>query len=106
MKFNPDREFKDIYPRQPLERIGDKRHANFNQKYFAEDVVSACAAIYIHDLPAGSFSDSKIDRSQARLPWLLKLSDCLQEWERPSEDDADGYSARATLIAPDVSMCE
>lgn len=85
-KYNPKREYRDIYVR----RGGN---INFNQRYFEKDVVSACAAIYIHNLPNRCFADAKIDRSEAPVAFLLKLSDYLQEWERPSLRNSTGFSA-------------
>lgn len=82
-KHNPKREYRDIC----------KDNINFNQKYFVTDVVSACAVIYIHNLPSRCFANAKIDRSKAPLAFLLKLSDCLQEWERPSLKNLEGYQA-------------
>ena len=66
---------------------------DFNEEYFENDVVSACSAIFIHNLPKEAFKDSKIDCSIAPLPFLLRLSDNLQQWERPSLDDPQGIPA-------------
>jgi len=92
-KYNRKREFKEIYA--PGTRI------NFNQRYFEEDVVSACTAIYIHNLPKEYFIHTKIDRTKALLAFLLKLSDCLQEWERPSKTNPTGFSASSFDIKVD-----
>ena len=129
-KFNPKREYKDRYVRR-RPRTGD---VNFNQVYFERDVVSACAAIYIHNLPGKWFANAKIDRSKAPVAFLLKLSDSLQEWERPSKENPTGFSATqfdiridnnqlvfhadipnnmkekmksgiSTLIVPDIRIC-
>lgn len=85
-KNNPKREhsdiFSDIFP-----------NVSFNQKYFERDIVSACSAIYIHNLPKRCFSNAKIDRFKAPIAFLLKLSDCLQEWERPSKEKRKGYES-------------
>jgi hypothetical protein len=127
-KYNSKREYKDIIIPQESARV------NFNQMYFERDVVSACAAIYIHSLSAEWFARKKIDRSRAAVAFLLRLSDVLQEWERPNRLDPCGFSAdlfdirrddsrlflianlepnarqemenkiRSTLIAPDVRV--
>jgi len=65
---------------------------DFNQRYFERDIVSACAAIYVHNLPGHCFHNAKIDRSRALVAFLLKLSDTLQEWERPSLRNPSGFS--------------
>lgn len=80
-KYNPKRQYRDIY----LDRV------NWNQTYFESDVIPACSAIYIHNLPKRCFSIKKIDRSKASIAFLLKLSDCLQEWERPCKGNKTGF---------------
>jgi len=84
-KFNPRREHKNIY--QPDSTI------NWNQKYFIQDIIPACAAIFIHNLDKSRFQRSKINPHKAPLAFLLKLSDLLQEWERPSLENREGYDA-------------
>ena len=126
-KYNPKRKYSDIY--------AVMSNINWNQTYFERDVVSACSAIYIHNLPNRCFADAKIDRSKAPVAFLLKLSDSLQEWERPSLINPKGFSATyfdikidndqlifhadisddkkrkikdeisSSLIAPDVQIC-
>jgi hypothetical protein len=83
--YNPRREYGDIC--KPETKI------NFNQKYFEEDVVSSCAAIFIHNLPKQYFSAAKIDLKKSPIAYLLKLSDCLQQWERPSREEPKGFTA-------------
>ena len=46
-KYNPVREYRDIY---------DPPGIIWNQSYFENDVVSACAAIFVHNLPAHCFA--------------------------------------------------
>lgn len=129
-KYNPKREYKNIVIRKESNKV------NFNQIYFERDVVSACTAIYVHSLSAKWFGTSKIDRLKAPAAFLLKISDILQEWERPSLKKPTGFSAelfnirldgrqlfllnaagrpvgekmrheiRSTLIAPDVQIIE
>jgi len=65
---------------------------DYNQKYFVEDIIPSCAAIFIHNLPAKYFVDNKINQKMG-LPFLLILADILQEWERPSQNNEKGYSA-------------
>lgn len=84
-KYNRKREYKKI--------CAPGTNIDFNQKHFEEDVVSACAAIYVHNLPNRCFADAKIDRSKAPVAFLLKLSDCLQQWERPSRKNRTGFPA-------------
>ena len=88
-KFNPQREYVDKFAARSFDGL---RRVNFNQKNFMEKVVPACAAVYIHHLPDECFEKTKVDRSKAPLAFLLNLSDCLQEWERPSAD-SDGFPA-------------
>ena len=82
-KYNTKREDKRI-------KISN---IDWNQKYFDEDIVQACSAIYIHNLDGECFKKAKIDPIKAPLAFLLKLSDVLQEWERPSLRNLNGYDA-------------
>ena len=84
-KYNPKRECIDKY--RPHSNI------NWNQKYFEDDVVTSCSAIYIHNLDTSCFADAKIDRTRAPTAFLLKLSDSLQDWERPSLNERSGIPA-------------
>ncbi|MBW1786615.1 MAG: hypothetical protein JRK53_08385 [Deltaproteobacteria bacterium] len=81
-KYNPKRKYKKVI----IERT------DWNQTLFDDDIIPSCAAIYLHNLPSSKFENSKIDRLKSPLAFLLKLSDCLQEWERPSHDNQYGYS--------------
>ena len=80
-EYNCDRIEEDI----------DINGFNFNQKCFNNHVVSACSAIYIHNLPLKCFKN-KITRKSAPVAFLLRLSDCLQEWGRPSGENINGLS--------------
>jgi hypothetical protein len=84
-KFNPNRIYSDIYD--------NEKHVNWNQKYFENDIVPACTAIFLHNLPQRCFINKKIDRNIAPLAYLLRLSDCLQDWERPSKNEPTGFNA-------------
>ena len=84
-KHNPNREERDIYI------DGD---INCNQKYFLEDIIPSCSAIFVHNLPEECFTNKKILYNKAPLAFLLRLSDTLQEWERPSIQNEKGYSSK------------
>jgi len=84
-KYNPKRKSSDIY--------AVNRNINWNQKYFDQDITSACSAIYLHNLPNRCFANMKIDPLKAPVAFLLKLSDGLQQWERPSQNNLIGFSA-------------
>ena len=43
--------------------------------------------------PEDCFIDARIDPEKAPLAFLLKLSDSLQDWERPSKINSTGLSA-------------
>jgi hypothetical protein len=83
-KHNPGREHRDIFD----------NNFNWNQENFDEYIIPACSAIFIHNLPKRCFAHAKIKLCDAPVAFLLKLSDCLQEWERPSfkNDSAQCYS--------------
>lgn len=76
--FNPKREYIDIYK--------DDTSINWNQYYFENDIIQACSAIFIHNLPSHSFNGTRIDPQKAPLAFLLKLADTLQDWERSSKE--------------------
>ena len=80
-KCNPSREYKNISKPPGI---------SWNQSYFENDVVPACSAIFVHNLPVRCFQHARICRTDAPLPFLLRLSDCLQDWERPSAADPKG----------------
>jgi len=84
-RYNPKREYLDIH--------AGNSGISWNQTYFENDIISASSAIFIHNLPSRCFENAKINRSKAPVAYLLKLSDCLQEWERPSLKIPDGFSA-------------
>lgn len=91
-KYNPKREYRDICTNEGL---------NWNQHFFEKDIVSASSAIFIHNLPPGCFAQTRIDRKKAPVAFLLKLSDCLQEWERPSKGNEKGFSSTLFDIKSD-----
>lgn len=68
-------------------------NSDWNLKYFKNNVISACSAIFLHDLDDDVFV--KIDKKKAPLPYLLKLCDELQNWDRPksgvAKEDSDNY---------------
>jgi len=86
-KKNPQRKNEPTFRDDP--RI------DWNQKYFDEDIVPACSAIFVHNLDGNCFKKSKVDLFKAPLAFLLKLSDVLQEWERPSLKNLNGYDAES-----------
>lgn len=80
-KYNPNRAYRNICEPPGI---------NWNQSYFENDVVPACSAIFVHNLPDRCFVAARLDRTRAPLAFLLRLSDCLQDWDRPSATDAHG----------------
>lgn len=75
---------------------------NLAQYHFENDVIPACSAIYIHNLQPECFATAKIDRKKAPLAFLLKLSDCLQEWERPFFENLNGIPSTKFSIEIDI----
>ena len=71
---------------------------DFNQQYFYKDLIPACSAIYIHSHESKWFKKhNKINCSKAPVAFLLRLSDCLQEWGRPSGYN-DGFDSEVFEI--------
>lgn len=71
--YNPNREYRYV----------PGNGSDWNQKYFDEDIVPACSAIFLHNLPERCFSTRKINRIDSPIAFLLKLSDSFQDWDRP-----------------------
>jgi hypothetical protein len=80
-KNNPMREYNSL--------LSDGG-VNWDQMNFECDIVPACAAVFIHNLSGDYFLDNKIVAKKAPLVFLLKLSDSLQNWERPSKENPAG----------------
>lgn len=89
-RYNPDREYRHI--------PGKHYHLNFDQSYFENDIVSACTAIFLHNLPPRCFEKARIDKNRTPVCFLLKLCDVLQEWERPSGKDGRGFPGEEFAI--------
>ena len=68
-------------------------NSGWSQDYFENDVVPACTAIFIHNLPIQYFRESKISLEKSPIAFLLRLSDCLQDWELPSYNNKNGFPA-------------
>ncbi len=69
-----------MYQKNNPQRIDDY---DWKQKDFENHIVSACSAIFLHNLSDDAFE--KMNRIKAPLPYLLKLCDELQTWDRPDQ---------------------
>lgn len=67
-----------------------QKNSWWNQENFKNHIVPACSAIFLHNLEDDAFK--KIDKTIAPLPYLLKLCDELQNWDRPSKKMPHGDS--------------
>lgn len=67
-----------------------KKNLWWIQDNFEKHIVPACSAIFLHNLEADAFDNIKINK--APLPYLLKLCDELQIWERPKNKMPRGDS--------------
>ena len=65
---------------------------DWNQKWFETDNVSACAAIFLHNLDPIKVPMRRLNRHKTPVAYLLRLADTLQEWDRPSGQLPDGLS--------------
>ncbi len=79
-KSNPGREHRRLV----IDNV------DWNQDWFDIDNVSACAAIFLHNLEIDCFKTPRIHPERARVAFLLRLADTLQEWDRPSQRLPDG----------------
>ena len=89
---NPERQDEDNWALNDI---------SWAQSYFDADIVSACAAIFLHNLPSRCFEQAKVDRNRAPVAFLLKLCDAMQEWERPRGNSPRGSSAKKFYIQND-----
>ena len=64
-----------------------KKNACWNQDNFEKHIVPACSAIFLHNLEDVVFFNT-ITIDTAALPYLLKLCDELQIWQRPKKGNA------------------
>lgn len=67
----------------------------WHQSSFQTDIVPVCAAIFLHALKPSDGWEKGVEISPAHAPlaFLLKLSDSLQEWDRPRGKNRQYYSA-------------
>jgi hypothetical protein len=75
--YNPKRDRKHI----------EANNNNWNYEIFENQIVNSCASIFIHNLPLQLFQNNKINEIRHALPFILRLSDELQDWERITKND-------------------
>lgn len=83
---------ESLYKKNNPEQIKDyheKHGSNWNWEIFEDDIVSACSAIYLHNLK--NFPRT-VNKNNSPLAYLLKLCDELQDWERPNINLPEGKS--------------
>lgn len=61
---------------------------NWNYEIFENQIVNSCASVFIHNLPSELFQYDKINKMRHTLPFILRLSDELQDWERITKDNS------------------
>jgi hypothetical protein len=93
-KYNPKREHRRI--------CLPGSYTDWDERFFENEVVPACAAIFLHNLPTATLGVAKVDRDRSPLLFLLKLADCLQDWQRPSQQKLEGEPAEGY----DISMAD
>jgi len=55
----------------------------WERTHFNGDVVTVCASIFLHSLQLDDLGPSKLTSDSHALPFLLRLADELQDWDRP-----------------------
>lgn len=76
------------------------RNPTWHQTRFETDIVPACAAMMLHSMDWSRYGNNvRMSRTRAPLAYLLRLSDGLQEWERPSGGNRRGHPAADFAIA-------
>ena len=70
------------------------RNNHWPRQDFIDYIIPACTAIFIHNLKEDRLGGCRIDYQTAPIAFLLKLSDMLQEWDRPKKDLEKGLEAQ------------
>lgn len=76
-----------------------KDNNDWNYENFENQIVNSCASIFIHNLPIELFDTKKIDMIMHPLPFVLRLSDELQDWERITTKDNSYLSGELYSIS-------
>jgi hypothetical protein len=76
-----------------------KSHHTWDRSDFREDVVGVCASIFLHSLRINDFGATKLARNRHALPFLLRLTDELQDWDRPGGAKTSERSATEYAIS-------
>lgn len=77
----------------------------WGRSHFYSDVVTACAAIYVHDYKGSFYSGERIiPQEMAPVAILLKLADCLQEWDRSHGSDEGFDSTHLDIVVEDGKL--
>lgn len=72
---------------------------DWSQMHFYEHIVNACSAIFLHNLEDRFYHRNKLNISNQPLPFLMKLSDELQDWDRPGNSKRKMYTAKEYNIS-------
>ncbi|MCZ7404426.1 MAG: hypothetical protein O8C67_05790 [Candidatus Methanoperedens sp.] len=83
-----DRMYEKKNPDRKKQTVINGDYIDWNQEDFENHIVSACSAIFVHNLSKDAFK--KIKKDKAPLPYLLKLCDELQTWQRPKNGLPNG----------------
>ncbi len=70
-----------LYQKNNPTRLNDVDNG-WAERNFDEDIVSACSAIFIHNLEIEDFRGYQVDIKKSPIAYLLILADCLQDWDR------------------------
>ena len=71
----------------------ERKHLDYSgwtQENFEKDIVNSSVAIFLHNLYLTDFFENS--KNKSKLVYLLKLSDELQNWDRPNNDNSNGDS--------------
>lgn len=88
--FLIDKMYQQNNPQRICKYVEGVDHSSWDETYFNQDIVPACAAIFVHNIDKKYFIDNRIDPQKAPIAFLLRLCDSLQEWERPSNKKPEG----------------
>ncbi len=93
--YNPNR------VREYLPKDGN----NWNFRNFENQIVNSCASIFMHNLPLKLFENEKIEQQEHALPFILRLSDELQDWDRITKDNIYFPSEQYSISITNDVIC-
>lgn len=81
----------------------DQPGRNWDFNIFDNQIINSCASIFIHNLDRNLFISQKINRVRHTLPFILRVSDELQDWERIKRSEEGDFYNRGELYKIEIT---